>query len=194
MAGRFAKRTLGWVAPLVAAATLLVAIPAPAAASIQVGASACPYADSPLGSLGRWGLNRAGRCMINEQRTKRGLRALASNRRLFRAARSHNSDMVWNLGVLTHSSSSGESAVHRIVRFGYTRGYSSWSVGEILAYGWGTFMTPRSIIRGWLNSPEHRRLMLKRGWRHFGVAGRHGIPGNPFAWGAVYTVDFGRRG
>lgn len=143
--------------------------------------------------MGPHTLDRTVKCMLNEQRTRRGLRALRSNSRLHAPARYHNWDLIFNLGFLSHNSSNGESAVQRILRYGYTSGTRSWTVGEIIAYAWGVFKTPRSIVGGWLNSPPHRTILLMSKWHDFGVAGRRGVPGNTLAFGAVYTVDFGWR-
>jgi uncharacterized protein YkwD len=58
------------------------------------------------------------------------------------------------------------------------------SVGEIIAKG---PVTPRRMIRMWLDSPDHRELLLERSFRIAGVAGRRGGG----SW--VGCIDFGRR-
>ena len=57
-------------------------------------------------------------------------------------------------------------------------------VGEILAKG---NVSPRYMIRMWLNSPGHRALLLDPKFRSAGVSARRGNDG---AW--VGCIDFGR--
>lgn len=58
------------------------------------------------------------------------------------------------------------------------------AVGENVATG---FRTPKSNIRGWLNSPGHRRTMLSRSYTRLGV----GVAKD--SSGRTYTVQvFGR--
>ena len=38
-------------------------------------------------------------------------------------------------------------------------------VGENLAWGAGSFASPATVIREWLQSPEHRRNLLRPGYR-----------------------------
>ena len=61
-----------------------------------------------------------------------------------------------------HESKSGASFVTRIKRTGWTRSRRSWTVGENIGYGSGSLSTPRSIVRGWMNSAGHRANILSR--------------------------------
>jgi uncharacterized protein YkwD len=58
------------------------------------------------------------------------------------------------------------------------------SAGEIIAKG---AVSPRQMIKMWLDSPGHRELLLEPSFRIAGVAGRRGHG----AW--VGCIDFGRR-
>jgi uncharacterized protein YkwD len=62
----------------------------------------------------------------------------------------------------------------------------------VLAWGTGSLGSPPAIVQAWLNSPGHRRLVLKRGFRDVGIGV---VAGYPFgsAAGATYAVVFGRR-
>jgi len=57
-------------------------------------------------------------------------------------------------------------------------------VGEILAKG---SVTPKQMIRMWLDSPGHRKLLLDPGFRKAGVAAKRDANGS---W--VGCIDFGR--
>lgn len=57
-------------------------------------------------------------------------------------------------------------------------------VGEILAKG---SVTPKQMIRMWLDSPGHRELLLDPGFRKAGVAAKRDAGGS---W--VGCIDFGR--
>lgn len=57
--------------------------------------------------------------------------------------------------------------------------------GEILAKG---AVTPRRMVRMWLNSSEHRQILLSRFFRIAGVSAHQGSGG---AW--VGCIDVGRR-
>ncbi|WP_313408616.1 CAP domain-containing protein [Aeromicrobium sp.] len=64
------------------------------------------------------------------------------------------------------------------------RACRSRTVGENVAYG---FRTPKSNIRGWLNSPGHRKNMLSRKFTRIGI----GVAKD--SDGRTYTVQvFGR--
>jgi uncharacterized protein YkwD len=41
--------------------------------------------------------------------------------------------------------------------------------GEILAWGTCSWFTPLRAVRMWLNSPSHRALLLRRGFRYVGT-------------------------
>ncbi len=57
--------------------------------------------------------------------------------------------------------------------------------GEILALG---PVRPVRMVRMWLNSPEHRRIMLSRSYGLSGIAARRDSKGN---W--IGCIDFGHR-
>jgi uncharacterized protein YkwD len=57
--------------------------------------------------------------------------------------------------------------------------------GEILALG---SVTPYQMIRMWLGSPDHRRILLDRSFGLTGIAARRDTNGN---W--IGCIDFGRR-
>lgn len=177
--------------PLVAAVTLtLFALAAPASA---LGAPAgCPDSSTRPGAASEATLTKATVCLINRERTRRGIRALQVNRRLSRAAVSHTQDMI-RQRYFEHVSPAGKNVVDRLLSTGYLGRVRSWLVGENLAWGLGAVSTPRAIVALWIRRPGHRRNMLNRRFREIGI----GVvfialrPNAPVA--AAYTTTFGYR-
>jgi uncharacterized protein YkwD len=86
--------------------------------------------------------------------------------------------------------------VARILNARYTGRRSAWSLGENIAWGTGTYATPREIVKSWMNSSGHRHNILNGRFRDIGIGIVAGAPGmaRSSAAGATYTTDFGRRG
>jgi uncharacterized protein YkwD len=181
------------LSPLVAALTLaLVALAGPASA---LGAPAgCADADTlPGPAASEASLSSATVCLINRERTSRGLRELRTNRRLSRAAVAHNEDMI-KQGYFEHVSPTGKDVVDRLRSTGYLLGrVKTWLVGENLAWGIGTLSTPREIVTSWMNSPGHRRNMLNRRFREIGIGVVFSVPNDHATFAATYTTTFGYK-
>jgi uncharacterized protein YkwD len=132
----------------------LFAVPAPAQAGVRV------LAADPL--------ETAVVSKMNQVRRSHGLRALSVVPALNRAAHDHANNMAQH-GYFSHDWSNGADFGRWIRRYWPgTGGYRSWSVGENL-YWRGPSITARQVVRAWLNSPPHRRNLLKRDWRFMGV-------------------------
>ena len=130
-------------------------------------------------------------CLVNAERTRRGLPRLRENDRLENAADKHSRDMV-SRNFFAHDTPAGSSPSDRIKSAGYLRGARGWSVGENIAYGTGRFATPQSIVKSWMNSAGHKRNILHRGFSEIGVGVALGAPGEADR-GATYTTTFGTR-
>jgi uncharacterized protein YkwD len=179
---------------LVAAALL-----APAASSAEAStdsmvaraAAECPDADlAPTAdNLGR--IRKAILCLHNEIRAQRGLSTLRSNKRLRKAAVGHSRDMVAN-NYFEHTTPTGVTMVDRILKAHYVRHDQGWSLGENLAWGTGSYATPRGAVDAWMNSEGHRDNILRRAYREVGIGVVIGVPSADGA-GATYTLDFGVR-
>jgi uncharacterized protein YkwD len=127
-------------------------------------------------------------CLVNRERTRRGLRALRANPALAAAAREYSRDMVRR-----HYFAHGD-VPDRIFAHDYAAGLHIRLLGENLAWGTGRFGTPALIVDSWMHSPGHRANVLRPGFREAGAGVASGVPvpglGSP---GATYTVDFGTR-
>jgi uncharacterized protein YkwD len=157
-------------------------------------AQACQGAGAPAGSQPTSAASQAVICLINHRRSEDGSRPLHGSAVLAAAAQGH-SDAMDALDFFSHDGSDGSPAA-RVAAAGYMRGARDWAVGENLGYGATSAGSPASIVKAWMASPEHRRVMLERRWRQIGVGTAQGSPLGPDGPGmATYTVDFGfRRG
>jgi uncharacterized protein YkwD len=163
-----------------------------AAAALSIAASpaaaACRGAGAHPGSARISTVNRATVCLLNVERTKRGLAALKQNGKLDSASVGHSRDMV-RRRYFEH----GDFAA-RIKDSGYLRGASSWDIGENIAWGGGSYSTPRSIVNLWMHSPGHRANILNRRFKEIGIGVARGAPEKGQHDAATYTTDFGFRG
>jgi uncharacterized protein YkwD len=175
-------------AALSAAAFLAVPAPAPAAS-----ASVCASASDAPGEASTRQLVGATLCLLNDQRSARGMRGLRLNGRLSRAAHRHALDMA-RRNYFSHDSLGGSSFVDRIRSTGYLRSANSWLVGENLAWGSGDRSTPQAIVRSWMDSPGHRTNILNRRYREIGIGVAFGSPTGYRTGAATYATDFGSRG
>jgi uncharacterized protein YkwD len=131
-------------------------------------------------------------CLVNQERTARGLKPLAANRRLAKAAGGHARDMVAR-NYFSHDTQGGGDFVDRIRKAGYVAPRAFPSLGEDLAWGSGTLGSPRAIVKGWMDSPGHRANILSRKFREAGLGVAIGDPGAGMD-GATYALDFGSGG
>jgi uncharacterized protein YkwD len=141
------------------------------------------------------GLQAAGQttvCLINRERTRRGLPALRENALLSQASLQHSQDMVRSK-YFEHTSLDGHTVGDRLREVGYARGVSA-SGGENIAYGFGRESTPAAIVQLWMHSPGHRADILRRSFTEIGIGIATGAPELPDfkqSDSATYTTDFG---
>lgn len=173
---------------LVAALVACVVLAAPAGA----GAAGCANVSARPSSTSTKAVAKSTVCLINKERSTRGLRRMRLNGRLSDAAAHHAGDMV-RRDYFSHVSPSGSTFLQRIRRTGYFGGARSWAAGENLAWGSGRLGTPRSIVRSWMKSPAHRANVLNGRFREVGIAVVRGSPDGLGASAATYVNTFGYR-
>lgn len=176
------------------AATLLVAAPAGAAKK-----KPCKYAGLvATGPEQVLRLQQATRCLVNRERTKRGLKSLKTSNELLKASDWQNRDML-EYTYFDHNRPDGPDFVERILRFGYARDSEGYSIGENLAWASQQIATPRKMVKMWMKSPPHRKNILTKDfrdqavsavWSAGNVGGAYENSGGPFI---VYTNQFGAR-
>src|SRR5947209_15446265 len=156
-------------------------------------ATVCASADGPTAQSSAVTLANSALCLVNQERTSRGLKPLKLNRRLAKAATGHARDMNAR-GYFSHDTEGGGgSFVDRIRKAGYITAQFSPSLGEDLAWGSGSLGTPRQIVAGWMASPGHRANILSYKFREAGMGVAFGDPGAG-ADGVTYALDFGSGG
>ena len=151
-------------------------------------ASACPGGDGELSAGSVRASEAVTFCLINRERTTRGLRALRRNKRLDLASRRHARSMAAR-NFFAHG-----NFVGRIKSADYLRGARAWRLGENIAWGSGVLGTPGEIVDSWMHSPGHRANILSRGFREIGVGISYGTPNGSYGDGGTYVTDFGTRG
>lgn len=176
------------LALLLVGAGLAVAAPRGAAAAHRPTQADCTNTgvvpeDDASAALAR----KAILCLVNQERTSRGLRALTPDLRLRRIARAHSRDMV-RRRYFDHVSPDGRDTMARL-RAGHWRGRSA---GENLAWGSGELGTPADIVDAWMHSPGHRANILRRIFRRAGVGVVVGAPQTVDEPAGTYTMLFDR--
>jgi uncharacterized protein YkwD len=132
-------------------------------------------------------------CLVNQERARRGLRALRRSDELTHAAVSHSSDMV-SRRYFAHASLEGETARQRVLRTGYFRGSAAGMVEEALAVGWAQLSTPRALVSNLMRSATHQGILLSRRLRDVGIGLVLGAPQpQPGLSGATLTLTVARR-
>ena len=142
------------------------------------GAQECAQAHSSVFGASHAQLRRAVVCLVNAERSERGLPGLHANRRLNRSAQHWTGFMVEH-DVFTH----GPDFAARITAVGF-----DWSTaGENIATG---FSTPASVVSGWMASEGHCRNILTPRFRAVGTGvSSSGVLG--FGSSGTWTQDFG---
>lgn len=166
--------------------------PADIAASAAASACADAHVVPGAGSLAR--LAKATLCLLNRERARRHLRPLRRNRSLDGVASRYARQMV-EARFFNHVSPRGATLTQRVRATSYLDGLRSWSIGENLAWGTGSYATAAQTVRSWMDSPGHRRNILDRRFREIGIGVASGVPvriagASP---GATYAHVFGRR-
>lgn len=132
---------------------------------------------------------------LNRVRRAGGLQPLRVAPSLRTADRGHSRAMLRH-GFFGHDSRDGTSFSARIGRHYSARGWSSWSVGETLLATQGGEIRPDAVVKSWLASPPHRKVILSPTWRDAGIGVLFSSPA-PGVFGGleavVVTADFGLR-
>ena len=175
-----------------ALACLAVALPA-ATASAQAPAP-CANADLVPNGANVAAVRTATLCLLNVERTSRGLVALRADGQLRRVAQRYSGQMVTHR-FFDHVGNDGSTLSSRILgTTKYVARAARWSLGENLYWGSGALATPAQSVQGWMNSPGHRRNVLNRRFRDIGIGITIGAPEDVSgAPAATYATEFGTR-
>ena len=170
----------------IALLTATAALGLPAAAG-----AACAGADAQPTSENVDSIAVTTLCLINEQRTARGLAELEEQTDLTQASQDYSEQMIEEQ-FFAHVSPAGSTLTARLTDSGYLGGAGAWVVGENIAWGESYLGTPGSIVTAWMNSAGHRANILSPDFDEIGLGIAIGVPtGN--GDGGTYTTDFGHR-
>ena len=133
----------------------------------------------------------ATRCLINVARAASGLRSLRGEPRLALAASAYANDMVAR-GYFDHVAPEGSTPRMRVRAAGYRGRTGRFRTAETIGWGNGELSTPAAIVAEWLQSAEHRAILLSPLFREVGIGLAIGAPGVGEG-GATVAADFGAR-
>jgi uncharacterized protein YkwD len=131
-------------------------------------------------------------CEIERIRAKRDLARLRDNDRLDRASKRHAADMVRRL-YFSHETPGGAEPTDRARRAGYVRSDCSWRIGEVLAWGVAARSTAAATVDAWMDSPDHRKILVSRRYGELGTGMVAGTPLARYPSGVTVAAVFGRR-
>jgi uncharacterized protein YkwD len=152
----------------------------PVAHIATTGSRSCANANTAATNANKSTMRTAVVCLINKQRTARGLPALQEQSQLQRSAQDWTDSMVAQ-NIFTH----GTAFWNRIQATGY-----DWqTLGENIATG---FATPQEVVNAWMGSAGHCRNILDPNYVSVGT----GVLPQPILSAAndaaTWTQDFGR--
>ena len=116
---------------------------------------------------------------LNRVRAGQGLAALRGNAALESAATDHACYMAARARI-THVGAGGREVGPRV----RSAGYKYRAVAENVAYG---YADGAAVVRGWMDSPPHRKAMLRRDLREAGIGVRRAADGTLY-----WTLIMGR--
>ena len=140
-------------------------------------------------------VRRATLCLLNHERTSRGLVALREDRQLRSVATRYSRQMVTHrfFAHVGYDGSTLRSRVRSATSYISSR-VARWSLGENLYWGSDELATPQQSVDGWMHSPGHRANVLNGRFRDIGIGIAIGAPqqvdGAP---AATYATEFGTR-
>jgi uncharacterized protein YkwD len=124
-------------------------------------------------------------CLVNVERARAGLPALAPDARLVTSAGAHGRSMIAGR-FFSHQGPGEPDLFRRGAAAGYLDG-----MGENIGFGTLNFSTASSIVDAWMNSPPHRANILDPRFRGIGISVVPNAPIGPPTPGAAYTANFG---
>jgi uncharacterized protein YkwD len=175
------------VLALTAVVALSCSAPSQAATAAPCAATDVAAPSAPAETVGR-----AIRCLVNAQRATHGLKPLRARRQLRVAAEGHGADMVAHR-FFAHVSPLAGAVTDRARRSGYITPDDDYVLGEDIAWGEGELSTPAAIVTAWMNSPEHRAVILDRDFVDMGVGVIAGVPVETELAGATFVLDVGAK-
>jgi uncharacterized protein YkwD len=126
-------------------------------------------------------------CLVNRERTKRGLKALKTNGTLGKVERWLARDMV-KRHYFDHTTPSGKTFSDRLD----DANWHGSTAGENIAWGSGDLGSPAKIVDGWMHSPGHKANILNKAFTRAGTAIAIGAPDEDVDEAATYAMAYDR--
>jgi uncharacterized protein YkwD len=171
----------------IAAAAATLATAALAAPGTALASTNCANANANPNDITLQEAKQATLCLLNEERSSRGIRALKDNARLDLASRRHANDMS-RRNYFDHG-----DFVGRIKAARYLRNARGYTLGENIAWGSWDYANPATIVDGWMHSSGHRANILNGRFHEIGLGIARGAPVSGQDRGGTYVTDFGTR-
>ncbi len=132
-------------------------------------------------------------CLINAERTKRGIPALRLSFQLRKAAVAHSKDMVAHQ-FFSHTSRDGATPRKRVQRTGYFRKGKRGQLNETIVLGAGADASPARLAKKLFGHPPHKKIALSRLYRDVGAGLVLGYPlPTSSDTNTTLTVNYGSR-
>jgi len=180
-------RTLAIGTAAIAAAALFAAA-GPSVESASAGT--CPNASSKPGKIGQKEARHAVVCVVNARRQLHGKGSVDAEAGLQKAAARHSRRMV-RRNCFSHQCPGEKDLGKRVSSTSYLPCGCSWGVGENIGWGKKGQGTPKQIVKAWMNSSGHRRVLLDGGFEHIGIGAVWGSPYGSSKRVGTYTATFG---
>lgn len=164
------------------------------APSAAAAAAACAHADEVPTAATLAQARTATLCLLNAERSRRGLRPLRRQARLEKVASAYAAQMV-RQQFFDHVAPDGTTFDRRIERGGYLRTARRWWIAENIGWAAAELSSPAGVVRSWMHSSGHRRTILTARYRDVGVGISAGAP-EAVAEGvpaATYATEFGLK-
>ncbi len=132
-------------------------------------------------------------CLVNKRRASRGLRRVVRRKNLNAAAAAHTRQMQAR-NCFSHTCPEEADLPGRLSRSDYLPCGCSWGASETIAWGRGRSQgSPAAVVRFWMRSSLHRKILLGSGFEHAGVGFRRGSPYSDSRKLGTYTLDLGYK-
>ena len=175
-----AMAALGLAASASAAADPYAALLAPS--------STCGPAADQLG-LDAPTAQAAMQCLTNYARAQQGLAPLQLNTTLNAAGQTKLKSNV-SCAEFSHTPC---GQPFDTVFASYVQGATSFQIGENIAWGTGTYGTPRQTMNGWLHSAGHRENILTAAYAELGIGYLPGQTFQGYDGATLWSQEFGLR-
>lgn len=128
-------------------------------------------------------------CLTNYARAQDGLSALRPSTTLNAAGQAKLAGDL-SCGEFSHTPC---GQAFDMVFTAYVQGATSYQIGENIAWGTGSFGTPRNTMNGWLHSDGHRENILTAAYSEVGIGYAAGQTFQGYSGATLWSQEFGVR-